>query len=152
MSCDCNCTEVTIDCNCPPTSPIDGTSLSTITSTTFDGAPVDIYNSGNGYLYTLYTNTGTVNQMVRTLTNMYITSNAAHDLRIYYNNAGSALEANAYNAAIYKHNTAPIKLSTVSIMEGIILTPGNSIYIIVKSANSTARLNWLTTFIYKYDY
>lgn len=154
MGCDCNCTDVVIDCNCPPTSPIDGASLNTIVSTTFDGVPANIYNGGNGYTHTVYTNTSTKVQLVKVLTNMYITSNNPHDLRTYYNLSIAPLtEANAVTSPSY-HNLAPIKTTFTDMFVTVsnLLNPGDSIYITAKSADSTARMVWLTSFIYKYDF
>jgi len=62
--CDCNCIDTTINCECPPSNPLEGSELDSVLSTTFDGAPLNIYNSGSGASTLLYTNTSSANENI----------------------------------------------------------------------------------------
>jgi len=147
--CDCNCIDTTINCECPPTSPLAGAELDTVLSTTFDGAPLNIYNSGLGASTLLYTNTSSANQLILMNTNMYITSNSTHTLSSFYSVNGSLTPA---NASTQTYSLAPVKTTLNHILIRTILPPGSTISIYVTSTDSSARMNWLTSFIYKYQY
>lgn len=148
--CDCNCIDTEINCECPPTSPIEGHELDTVISTTFDGAPFNIYNSGSGNDVLLYTNTSSANQSIIMNVNMYITSNSAHTLTafLYQNSTISPLA----ESGTQTYTSAPVKTTLNSLLVRTAITPGSTLSIHVTSSDSTARMNWLTAFIYKYQY
>lgn len=153
MGCDCNCADITIDCQCTTAEPIDGASLDTVTSTTFSGAPANIYNSGSGYNTLVYTNTSSTNQFIIIDTNTYITSDNPHTLTTYYTLNGATGEANATNdGLILRHTSAPVKSPVTHLSAGILIGPGTSIWFNMVSDDSTARAVWLTSVIYKYTY
>lgn len=151
--CDCNCQEITVNCNCPEANPIDGAALSTVLSTTFSGAPLDIYNSGNGIATTIYTNTSTSNQAIIIDLNGYVTSTNPHTLTHYFTLNGLIGESNANPASqIMRYQLAPIKTDINHITNHFTIGPGQSISFVQVSSDSSARCVWLTAFIYKYQY
>lgn len=149
MACDCGCTDTSINCNCPSPLIMDGAQLAYVTSTTFDGAAVDIYNGAVGYGINLYTNTGTTPHYVIIDTNTYITSNNPHTLAISYS-SGAAVTPSG-NAGILRDTSAPIKKTASFYFSGTLLSPGQSLWFNILSTDSTARANWLTAFIYIYQ-
>jgi hypothetical protein len=149
MACDCGCTDTSINCNCPAPLVTDGAQLAYVTSTTFDGAPVDIYNGGVGYSINLYTNTGTVSHYVIIDTNTYITSTNPHTLATSYSLNAAATPSG--NAGVLRYTSAPIKTTASYYSVGIVLSPGQSLWFNILSGDSTAKANWLTAFIYIYE-
>lgn len=148
--CDCNCIETTINCECPPANPLEGAELDTVLSTTFDGAPLNIYNSGSGASTLLHTNTSSANQTILINANMYITSNSTHTLTsFFYTNSVVTPSA---TSGIQTYTLAPIKTTLNHLLIYTTIAPGATISIHVTSSDSTARMNWLTAFIYKYQY
>lgn len=149
--CNCNCADIAIECECSSPSPIQGAELDVVFSTTFSGAPLNIYNSGVGTDTLIYTNTTSGNQYIIAHVNMYITSNTAHTLSsvFYQNSVPTVLTAGGTQTYI----SAPVKTTLNHILPRLVtLTPGSTLSIHVTSSDSTARMNWLTAFIYKYQY
>lgn len=148
--CDCNCIDTTINCECPPPNPLQGSELDTVLSTTFDGAPLNIYNSGSGASTLLHTNTSSANQTIIINANMYITSNSAHTLTSFYFNNG--LVTPSAESGTQTYTSAPVKTTLNHILIRTTIGPGDTISLHVTSSDSSARMNWLTAFIYKYQY
>lgn len=151
MACDCGCTDTSVNCNCPAPLVIEGAQLAYITTTTFSGVPVNIYNGGVGYNTNLYTNSGTKSHFVIIDTNTYITSDNTHTLTTYYTLNGAVGEANANSDGVMRYTSAPIKITASHYTAGVVLTPGQSLWFNMVSGDSTARANWLTAFIYIYE-
>lgn len=151
--CDCNCSEVTINCNCPEPNPIEGAAMDSVTSTTFSGTPLDIYNSGTGIATTIYTNTSSANQAIIIDLNGYVTSTNPHILSHYFTLNGLIGESNVHAASqIKRYQLAPIKTDITHITTHFVITPGQSISFVITSSDSSARCVWLTAFIYKYQF
>lgn len=144
MSCDCGCTETTVNCNCPEPTGIEGARIENIISETF-GAGEDIYNGGNGYTYTLYTNTSSNSQLVYVQNNMQITCTGTHDI-------SSAHQINAVAATFSQFDdSAPTRTDYTHFFQALTLAPGDILKLIVKSSDANGKLIWLQSFIYKYD-
>src|SRR5258708_4356489 len=143
MSCDCGCTNTTVDCKCPDPTGIAAAKLENIVSTTFSGGQ-DI--SGAGFTYTLYTNTSTSNQIVYVQTNMNITCTGTHNI-----SSGYGLNAAVITATQFDDN-ATTKTDYTHFAQVLTLVPGDIVKIKIISSDATGKLQWLQSFIYKYDY
>ena len=144
MSCDCGCTSTTVDCNCPDPTGIEAAKIQNIISATF-GAGEDIYNGGNGYTYTIYTNTSSGSQIVYVQNNMQISCTGTHDI-------SSAYQINAGSPTYSQYeDDAPTKTDYTHFFTALTLAPSDVLKLVVKSSDVNGKLIWLQSFIYKYD-
>jgi hypothetical protein len=144
MSCNCGCTNTTVSCNCPDPGSISAAKIENIVSEDFEGGQ-DIYNGGAGYLHTLYTNTSSGNQIVYVQTNSNITCTTTHDITSeYYVNATNV-------GTVQQQTTALTATDHTHFMITQTLGPGDILKIKFLSSHIDGKLEWLVSFIYKYD-
>lgn len=142
--CDCGCGETTVNCNCPETTGIEALRINNIISANF-GAGEDIFNAGNGYTYTVYTNSSSNSQYILVNANMQITCTVTHDI-------SSAYSLNAVVPVFDQfHDDAPTKTDYTHFSQNQVLAPGDVLKLTVKSGDANGKLIWLQAFVYKYD-
>lgn len=145
MSCDCGCTNTTVDCTCPEPTGIAAAKLENIVTADF-GAGQDIYNAGAGYTYTLYTNTSGKNQVVYVQTNLNISCTTTHNI-----SSGYGLNAVAITMTQFD-DVANTRTDYTHFAFLLTLAPGDIVKIKLLSSNANGKAVWLQSFIYKYDY
>lgn len=144
MSCNCGCTNTTVNCTCPDPTGIDAAKLENIVSTTFSGGQ-DIYNAGAGYTHTLYTNTTSGSQIVYVQTNSRISCTTTHNVQTdYYVNAG------AVGVTEYQ-DSASTNIDYTHFLVAVTVPPAGIVKLKFLSDNANGKLQWLVAFIYKYD-
>lgn len=144
MACDCGCTNTTVNCNCPDPEGVAGAKLDNIVSVSFGGGQ-DIFNAGAGYTHTLYTNSTSGTQIVYVQTNALISCTVSHNIQSdYYLNAGltgvTQYDDNASTRTDYTH-----------FLIATTVPAGGQIKLKFLSNNANGKLQWLESFIYKYD-
>lgn len=144
MPCNCGCTNTTVNCTCPDPGAIEGAKINNIISQSFAGGQ-DINNAGAGYLHTIYTNTAANSQIVYVQTNCRISCTTTHNVNSeYYINAGAT-------GNIQYQDVAQTSIDHTHFLITTTLAPGDILKIKFLSDNANGKLQWLVSFIYKYD-